>query len=210
MLGRIISLFGGRGNETDHEKGFLINFGGISATITDPKILDRLPLADTALNLNLARERGRKPLCFAEVLEQLGAGELANAVLFDTPPFGIGNHWRVIGIDPGESVTLQLCNEFGSLDYDAVSPIQVPANQSFFTGVSLHTYAYQGRDYPLAFATRLVKQTYEASDEYPEGLHMTRDDILFSDAEGNLNRRGYRSGYRPLDPNTPVSLPMPS
>lgn len=158
--------------------------------------LFRVPVYDTARNLESARENGIRPLSLAEVLSQIN-GKTDNLVLFDTNPVvGPGNHWRVLHLDQEKRIgTLQLCGTFGTYDYQQVPPVEVPFDAVMFTGISFHPkYTISGTPAKLADVVRVIQESCQQGRDYPNEVDIDHeaDSIYFSDAKGTLRLKGNR------------------
>ncbi len=132
-----------------------------------------MPICSNAVNLRLAEEIGIKPLSLREILDQIGLEKIESAVLFDTPPSLLGNHWRVTEMTE-ETATIQFCSIFGNRDYLRIPPAEVSLDQVLFTGVSIQEFELDGRPATLTEASNASTQASSS----PENLKNKGERIL--------------------------------
>jgi hypothetical protein len=138
-------------------------------------------LMNVSFNLELARRNKIQPVSFKNIADQLSVGQLKKTVFFDTPNnFSPGNHWRLLGVD-AEHVTVQHCGIYGNYDNVYVKPAELPLDEPFFTGVTVHEYEVDGLPASLGEVVQAIKESKKPKHKVEQ--------ILWSDSEGNLVSR---------------------
>jgi hypothetical protein len=139
-------------------------------------------------NLLQAWENGIQPVNYNQLSQQFSDIQLANAILFDSAPYGTsnGNHWRIKNID-GEhtQITIQLCSSSGY--YDEIMPaVTVSQNDILFTDINIMHYEKLGTSLSLTtIAETGTKARKDYTIQFVKNLHVSKE-TYFADAHGNL------------------------
>lgn len=146
-------------------------------------------------NLAEAKREGCQPVNYQVLRQRFPLTELANAVLFDTPPMGLipGNHWRVVEIDDEtKSMDIQLCGTLGNYNIPNFPPFTVSQKDALFTGLNVIQYEKDGKPVSLDTAHTLVSEGGYGAKKftYPADLKLASQTIYFANQEGTLLTKG--------------------
>lgn len=168
-----------------------VRIGSVGAVKIPTDLLTRTKIYPVEENLRLAEQEGVKPVSMQDIISQFDAAQLARAVFFDQRPSNcsFGNFWRIASPAPEnpDHIMLQFCNSFGQ-DIIQIPPVTVSKNDILFTGMSIESYALDGKDATLEEVNTLLRSEKKKENyTFPKNrLSYGEDAQYFADAQGKL------------------------